>query len=342
MRKRKNSETGLDEYSVRGGKIALAIGITLLVAVSVVGGGWLLSQRPTGGPWLSPTYTYPTRPYNPTPYQGSPATSVPPTTLSPLTMPVGEARLVFGMTSGEILTNADGEGIRTTGLYGSDPVLASDGHTLAYLRGKQLIVYRGGKEQIVNAPGAAMMPAWSADGEWLAFVSREAAYDAVYRVDVETLHLSRVLSVPEIAAPPLSSPATGRLLIVERVGTKQTAFYSVDPACAAQVAQGGCKASRKDITTVDRTVSWASYHPSATRIVFSDRDDGNLYLLNTANGDVTPLVSDGHTKRRPVFSKDGAWLAYVADGGQLYALRLEDGVAQVVRLNQVASVDWAR
>jgi Tol biopolymer transport system component len=205
-----------------------------------------------------------------------------------------------------------------------------------------LIVYREGKERMISVPGAAMMPAWSADGEWLAVVSREADTDVVYRVNVATMQPSRVLSVPEIAAPPLSNPATGRLLIAERVGLKQTAFYTVDPACAAQSAQGGCKASRKDIATVDHAVNWASYHPSATRITFSARDDGGLYLLNTANGDITPLVNDGHIKRRPAFSRDGAWLAYVADGDQLYVLHLEDMVSQMVALSKVASVDWAR
>jgi hypothetical protein len=342
MRKRKNSETGLDGYSVRSGKIALAIGITLLTVVSI-GGGWLLfSQRPMVGPLFPPRYASPTRSYYPTPYLRSQAASTKTSTPSPVTMSARDARLVMGMTSGEILTNLDGAGTRSTGLRGSDPVLAPDGRTLAYLRDKQLIVYHDGQEQIVNVPGAAMMPAWSVDGQWLAFVSRETDYDVVYRVDLASLQRSRVLSVPEIAAPPLSNPATDRLLIVERVGAKKTAFYTVDPMCAAQVAQGGCKASRKDIATADHSVNWASYHPSATRIAFSDRDDGGLYLLNTANGDITPLVEDGQIKRRPAFSKDGAWLAYVSEGGQLYALHLEDMVSQTVALGQVASVDWAR
>ncbi len=342
MRKRKNSETGFEDYSVRGGKIALAIGITLLAAVSIGGGWWLFSQRPTVGPLLPPRYASPTRSYNPTPYLRSQAASTPSSTPAPATMSARDARLVMGLTDGEIVTNLDGAGTRSTGLRGSDPVLAPDGHTLAYLRDRQLIVYRDGQERIVNTPGAAMMPAWSADGEWLAFVSREADADVVYRVNLASLRLSRVLSVPEIAAPPLSNPATGRLLIAERVGAKKTAFYTVDPVCGAQVVQGGCKASRKDIATVDHTVNWASYHPSATRIAFSDRDDGGLYLLNTANGDSLPLVGDGQTRRRPAFSKDGAWLAYVAEGGQLYALHLEDMVSQLVALDKVASVDWAR
>ena len=342
MRKRKNSETGFDEYSGRGGLIALAIGIALLAAVSI-GGGWLLfSRRPTVGPLILPRYASPTRSYNPTPYLRSQPTGAPPSTPSPVMMSARDARLVMGMTNGEILTNADGTGTRSTGLHGSDPVLAPDGRTLAYLRDKQLIVYHDGKERIVRVPGSAMMPTWSADGEWLAFISRETDTDVVYRVNRASLQLSRVLSVPEIAAPPLSNPATGRLLIVERVGTKKTAFYTVDPVCAAQGAQGGCKASRRDIATVARAVNWASYHPSATRIAFSDRDEGSLYLLNTANGDSLPLVNDGHTNRRPAFSKDGAWLAYVAEGGQVYALHLEDMVSQLVVLDKVASVDWAR
>jgi WD40-like Beta Propeller Repeat len=333
MRKRKTDESTITTNRMLW---SMSLGIVVLLALS---GGtlWWFAIRPTPIPYNS-QYYYPTRiPYNPTSYVTTPAAKVPTSVPS---MRTEDARFVLATVSGDILTNADGTGTRPTGLHGKDVAVAPDGRTLAYVRDNGLILYRSGKEQPVGGlSGSIRMPAWSADGNVLAFVVREATADVVYRLTVDTLKASALIRVPDIAAPPLSNPATGRLLIVERLDTKVSAFYTIDPNCATDSA---CKASRKDIATVSRSVSWASYHPSATGIAFSDRDDGNIYMLNTANGDITPLMTGNDYKRRPVFSRDGAWLAYVTDSNQLYALRLADSTSQIVALANIASADWSR
>jgi hypothetical protein len=330
MRKRKNDESR--SISDQMGAAALKIGLVTLAVMTLCGATWLLSGPRVDESAYRLLYNPPTRVY-PTPYLGPTSAIIP----SRATLPEAEARFVFGLVNGDILISSGGSAPRDTGLHGDSPTLAPDGHTLAYVRAKQLIVYRDGSEKMVGVPGEAMMPAWSTDGESLAFVARETGSDTVYRLNLKTMQPSRLLSVSEIAAPPLFNPATGRLLIAEHTATRQTAFYTIDPDCA-----GGCKATRKDIATVDQTVNWASYHPSATRIAYSDLYEGKLYLLNTANGDVTALVIDDQYKRRPVFSKDGAWLAYVTGSGDLYALHLEDMVASLVSVSNVASVDWAQ
>src|SRR5262249_39136678 len=144
-----------------------------------------------------------------------------------------EARFVLGTTDGEILTSANGSAPRPTGLKGTDIAVAPDGQTLAYLRDGALYLYRDGGEKPLIVSGAVAgkitMPAWSSDGQSLAFVSAEAGGDSVYRLRLDTLKPSRLLTIPDAAAPPIFSPATGRLLIAERLDAHSTAFYTIDP-----------------------------------------------------------------------------------------------------------------
>lgn len=332
MYKRKNDEVGFSWG--RLGSIGLGMGLITLFVLSASAVLWWLSRSAFDNYTFLPYAT--ALPYKPTTYASVP-TIVPAPVVA--TMRLRDARFVFSTTDGLIMTNADGAGVRSTALRGSDVTVAPDGQTLAYLRDNRLYVYHDGKEQMVKVYGNVAMPAWSADGNNLAFVVREASADVITLLNLDSMQATRLMSVAEIAAPPLSNPATGRLLIVEKLAAQKVAFYTIDPNCATQSA---CLQSRKDIATVWHTVSWASYHPSATSIVFSDRDDGELYSLATATGKVSPLPAIRGYKRRPAFSKDGTWLAYLNDGNQLYALRLDDNTTQIVSFANVASVDWTR
>jgi Tol biopolymer transport system component len=247
--------------------------------------------------------------------------------------------LLVGMSSGDIVTSRASQ-FAPTGLHGDDFAVAPDGETLAYVHKQQLSIYVRGREATVRISGQIRMPAWNADSTYLAFILHQVSGDSVYRVSRSTLEPERLLTIPEVVAPPLSGPATGRLLIVERLGEQRTAFYTIDPDCRSLLS---CEKSRQDIATVSYGVNWADYHPNAASIVFSTGDNPNLFLLMAGIGKVQTLLADDNAKRRPMFSPDGNWLAYinVSNSDKIYLLRLKDGRVYPLDLLNVKSVAWS-
>ncbi|MCC7449721.1 MAG: PD40 domain-containing protein [Anaerolineae bacterium] len=328
MYKRKNDEPHpMTMPWHRMATIALALGLIVLGVATTGTVLWLITVTPT---------PYPTRPLvNPKAPVSAPVSSGG-TAVMPL-LSRDKMRFVISEGDGTIISNPDGRGARSIGVRGQDVAAAPAGQSLAYLRNGQLFVNREGLEQVVNVSGMIMLPTWSADGTILAFVLRESVGDSVYQVSLDSMQPVRLLSVPHITAPPLSNPATGRLLIVEQTSPQQTAFYTIDPQC---VTQSACLASRKDIATVPYRVDWADYHPSATALVFSEQDAGNLYLLHTADGKVEPFAADGTYKRRPNFSRDGKSLAYLNQSNTLLVMNLDDKTTQSTSFNGVISMDW--
>ncbi|MEP7285543.1 MAG: hypothetical protein ABI947_07225 [Chloroflexota bacterium] len=333
-------------YKRKRGEYIAGVSLFNTIWLSLIGVGLcLLMLISVGAMWQWVTEEHFSAPPIPTvravqrPAVGPVATSVPVNPNVSLLLPEG-ARLILSSANGDIFANeANGTAFVKSLLHGSEVTVAPDGRTLAYTRSGGLYIYRAGREETVSISGNIIMPAWNATGDGLAFVLREANGDSVYRVPLDSLQPVHLLTVPEIVAPPLTNPATGRLLIVEKLGAKQTIFYTIDPDCTTQI---DCAKSRRDVAMVNRAVNWASYHPNAASLVFSDLDDGNLYLLLTGSGDVQPVVMDSGYKRRPTFNKDGSWLAYVnvTDGGKLYVFRISDKHIYSIPFGSIASLSW--
>lgn len=337
MRKRKNEE------GYEAGPKSLPFvgpghyfGLLLLLLATLTGTGhWLRNGpvEPTPG-LLAPVLSTPSR---------AEATRAPIRTSRPASgaaeapLPT-DALLVVSNAAGELLGNRGGS-FGALAHQGVDVAAAPISGALAYRHEERLYVLQGTVEQQIGLPG--QMPAWSADGRTLTFVTPEAGSYAVYRVALGAtpdapLRPARLMAVAQIVAPALISPATERFLIVERLTSRQTAFYTIDPYCMGDAA---CRATRQDIGTVNYAVTWADYHPSATAIVFSE-SGGGLYLLSTATGETQPLETRVRFAHRPAFSPEGNRLAFLGASGQPYVFDLSSQALSVASITGVQSLDW--
>ncbi len=182
----------------------------------------------------------------------------------------------------------------------------------------------------LDDPGdfSLLLPAWNLDGSRLYFVMRERGVgDRVYRLErpqmnpnAENTEPTLIYAGLTLMAPPITNPATGRILLVEYVQDGLTRFTTIASDCNNPVT---CSASQREVATIPASVSWAHYHPSATLIVYSDYRTGDIHLLQPSSGETQTLISDGRQKIRPTFSPDGRRLAYLADG-RLYVVKVNE------------------
>ncbi len=320
--------------------LSLAIGVVMLVVLSLVGMVLLLTiRRPAETPVaLMRTTTpppYPTR--TPIPFRtNTPLPSqtwVPMPTGLPL-LPVGGS-LVYSTNSHDI-GSFDGDGMHSLPPKGNDVTASPDGQALAYIRDGQLYVYRGGEETPVNTSHlVAKTPVWNSDGTALIFTTWRDPDTVVLRRDRSTGQVTELLSVHQLTAPPQPVPGVHRLLIAENVVPDGTVLYTIDEFCSTLAM---CQKSRQDVATIHQYVIWAVYHPSGIYIFFIDNTDC-LFALKTSTQEVISLLSNG-ISRRLATGRDPGKLAYTDANNNLYLFDLDSGVSQRLLPTAVTSVSW--
>jgi hypothetical protein len=349
--KPKRGDRTAQRFWNRFGLAVLGLGFISLMLLSMGAlWTWVVEGRSPGSHTWDSSYSQGWM-YHPIPsatprYVGPIATPIPLSTLSlSAALPEG-AQIVIGTAGGDLRWDDPGSNVLlTTDLQGQDIAVAPDGQTWAYVRSGELIIERqgsDGRRSETAVPGTihAAMPSWSADGMQLSVIAHGSDGDGVYSLALESMRLTKLITVPQIVAPARFNPATNRILIAEKTGISATDFYSIAPDCTGPES---CLASRRDIASVNQDVTWADYHPNAASIAFSAQN-GNLYLLMTASGEVQTILQDSTFKLRPSFNKDGSWLAFIdlTDGNRLKTIRLTDHKVNTTPITDALSVDWVR
>lgn len=345
-RKRKNDERYEPNWGERFIFSVIGLGLMLIAAFSI-GSLWWWDQRPAFSDPITGEADHGNGKVNPQPRVPVRPTLAPHVLPRQVQMP-SAGSLVLAQTNGSLALHVDGE-VRPLGVQGRDAVLAPDGsRRVAYVRDARLYLFHDGTEQAIEVEAAAggaaeaVMPAWNADGSALLFVMRGAAGDSLHRLsftpDRAGHALRRLLTVPRLVTPPITNPATGRILIAEPTAPAGTTFATIDPNCANHAA---CISSRHVFATVAAAINWADYHPSTTHLAVSAGGDGRLYLLSTATGRMEPVPGAERGKQRPTFDTTGQYLAYTGSSGQLYVTPLANLAEQWLWRTDVYSVDWA-
>jgi TolB protein len=162
-----------------------------------------------------------------------------------------------------------------------------------------------------------MSPAWSADGEWLAYVSFEGRVSGIYVQRVRTGERRRVSARLGINGAPAFSPDGRRLALTLSGRGGNLDIYTLDLATQALTRI-------TDDPAIDTEPEWS--RDGAALYFTSDRAGGpQIYRLTLAAGERPRRVSFGSSyNARARLSPDGRQLAMVTQDGGAYRIALQN------------------
>jgi len=178
---------------------------------------------------------------------------------------------------------------------------------------------------VLESREPVMSPAWSPDGEWLAYVSFEDRLAAVYVQRVRTGQRQLVSARLGVNSAPSWSP-DGRKLALTLSGTDGNLDIYVLDLATQHLTR---------ITTdpaIDTEAVWA---PDGKSLYFtSDRGGGpQIYEVGLSPGDRARRITfEGSYNARPRISPDGTELAMVTQDGSNYRIAVQDLASGTVRI----------
>jgi TolB protein len=170
-----------------------------------------------------------------------------------------------------------------------------------------------------------MSPSWSADGQWLAYVSFEGRHSSVYVQRVRTGERSRVSARAGINGAPSFSPDGKRLALTLGGTAGNPDIFVLDLGTQALTRV-------TDDPAIDTEAVWSSDGQSL--YFTSDRAGGpQIYRIGVRAGDKPKRITfSGGYNARPRVSPDGTKLAMVTLDGGNYRIAVQDIASSDVRV----------
>lgn len=181
------------------------------------------------------------------------------------------------------------------------------------------------QRKVLESRYPLMSPSWSADGQWLAYVSFESRRSAVYVQQVRTGERSRVSARAGINGAPSFSPDGKRLALTlgGTAGNPDIFVLDLNTQNLTRVT---------DDPAIDTEAVWSNDGQSL--YFTSDRAGGpQIYRVGVKPGDRPKRITFGGSyNARPRISPDGTQLAMVTLDGGNYRIALQDLASGNVRV----------
>jgi TolB protein len=181
------------------------------------------------------------------------------------------------------------------------------------------------QRRILESPRPLMSPAWSPDGQWLAYVSFETKRAAVYVQLVATGERRQVSARAGINGAPAWSPDGHKLALTLGGASGNPDIYVLDLG-----SQGLTRIT--DDPAIDTEPEWA---PDGHSIYFTSDRAGSpqIYQVGLAPGSHPKrLTFGGSYNARPRISPDGTLLAMVTVSSGNYRIAVQEFASGTVRI----------
>jgi TolB protein len=181
-----------------------------------------------------------------------------------------------------------------------------------------------GARTVLNSNRPIMSPAWSPDGNRLAYVSFEEGRPEIYVQDTLSGQRRRLLPTGASSSAPAWSPDGSRLaLTLSRDGNPDIYIYDMATSQLRRLTRN---------PAIDTEPAWS---PDGRSLIFtSDRGGGpQIYRVAVGGGDPRRLTFEGRYNVRGSFSPDGKWLVLVHGENNRYSigvLEIETGLLQLL------------
>ena len=181
-----------------------------------------------------------------------------------------------------------------------------------------------GARAVLNSNRPIMSPAWSADGNRLAYVSFEEGRPEIYIQDTLSGQRRRLLPAGSSSSAPAWSPDGTRLALTSsRDGNPEIYVYDLTTSRLQRLTQN---------PAIDTEPAWS---PDSRSLVFtSDRGGGpQIYRMPATGGEPQRVTFEGRYNARASFSPDGKRLTLVHGGNNRYSigvLEIDSGILQLL------------
>ena len=174
----------------------------------------------------------------------------------------------------------------------------------------------GAREQLIfTSPHPIISPAWSPEGDKVAYVSFESGRSAIYFQELATGQREQVLNMKGSTSAPSFSPDGKQLAFVHsKLGNPDIYVLDLTTRNIERFTNH---------YAIDTEPQWM---PDGKNLVFTSSRAGGpqIYKLNVATKSVTRMTFQGHYNARPRVTDDGKKLVYVHQRGKRFHIASQD------------------